>query len=95
MNIQHYIDRKREAGAKEHEGNSTDWAGWTQGQYFAAIAGELLDAMAYAQQAKSVAKLQRNIDLAKFLSDEIYNILAEFNFTTLEAACREAEATDE
>lgn len=91
MNIQSYIDRKREAGKREHEGNKTDWAGWEQPQFWAAIAGELLDAVAYAQQAAKVSTLARGVDFNESISCEICQILNRFLPKIIEAACQEAE----
>ena len=92
MNIQSYIDRKRIAGAREHEGRQTDWAGWEQPQFWAAIAGELLDAVAYAQQAAKVSTLASGVDFNESISCEICQILNRFLPKIIEAACQEAEA---
>ena len=94
MNIQGFIDRKREAGAKEHEGNKTDWKDWTQEQFLAAIAGELLDAAAYAQRAMEVAFECGNKDLFNDANDTLFDLfgaLCNFKNDVLEAACQEAE----
>ena len=102
MNIQSYIDRKREAGKREHEGNSTDWAGWTGDNYIVAIAGELLDVCAYAQQAFECATEWETKDedykifcISKALFRGALDMLKGLQECDLEAACREAEATDE
>lgn len=90
MNIQNYIDRKRIAGAREHEGNSTDWGLWEPEKYFVAVASELLDALAYIQRLCEI----ENGDTA-FITDamsyEITMILRTFPEHILEAACQEAE----
>ena len=90
MNIQSFIDRKRIAGAREHEGNSSDWAGWHTTRYEAAIAGEVLDALAYAQKVLGLVsgeEAETTISIIKKLI-EVIDILSR---ASLEEACQEAE----
>lgn len=91
MNIQNYIDRKRIAGAREHEGNSTDWAGWTREQFLAAIAGELLDALAYVEQSLTTAKWPGCCIEENMISANVQTALGILPIEALEAACQEAE----
>lgn len=95
MDIQQFIGRKREAGAKEHEGNSTDWGKWPRGRYISAAASELLDACAYAQRAIEVSMQTQDAELnhvAHFILEGAMNLLNGLEECDLEAACREAEA---
>lgn len=92
MNIQSYIDRKRKAGAREHEGNSTDWAGWMQEQFLAAIAGELLDAINYTTEMHNNGHITPQS--ACFLRG-IYAIANMLEISAYEAACQEAEQVQE
>ena len=96
MNIQSYIDRKRNAGAREHEGNKTDWAGWTVRDYWVAVAGELLDALAYLQRLGEVCVEMNNPDgsIIGASASALHGIIAEqagYFEEELEAACQEAE----
>jgi len=98
MNIQSYIDRKRIAGKREHEGRQTDWAGWTGDDYIVAIAGELLDACAYAQRAFECAAEWETKDedykifcVSKALFRGALEMLKGLQESDLEAACQEAE----
>ena len=96
MNIQSFIDRKRIAGAREHEGRQTDWAGWTEVNYMTAIVSELLDACAYAQkldyEKRKYAEETGNTVITGNIIQKVIKIIdAEFPEHILEAACQEAE----
>lgn len=98
MNIQSYIDRKREAGKREHEGNSTDWKGWNYQQCWTAVVGELLDACAYCEHIREIgAKAYDGLTVfeAEELLEYLQKALEQFGEHHLEAACREAEAKHE
>lgn len=94
MDIQHFVDRKREAGKREHEGNQSDWKGWGIDKYWAAIAGELLDAIAYCDRLADVANSKHDGYSRRGATDtsiDIKKALSCFNERHLEAACAEAE----
>ena len=88
MTIQSYIDRKRAAGAREHEGNKTDWAGWTLRDFHVAMAGELLDLINYAQRAVDLFYEGGETEAILGDAEVCLSLLSE---EALEAACQEAE----
>ena len=90
MNIQQFIDRKRIAGAREHEGRQTDWKDWTGADCLAAVAGELLDAYAYNNKLCEIED-GKTAFLSDSLSFEIYALLKMLPVSALEAACQESE----
>lgn len=93
MDIQSFIDRKRIAGAREHEGNKTDWAGWQDEQFEAAIAGELLDALAYAQKYLQCFTYysDEGAERTRMIIDKLSEVSDLLIDDALEAACQEAE----
>lgn len=98
MNIQSYIDRKREAGRKEHEGAWTDWAGWDYQQCWTAVVGELLDACAYCEHIREIGTKEDDNQLIREADEMIVYLtkaLQQFGWSHLEAACQEAEQVQE
>ena len=94
MNIQSYIDRKRIAGAREHEGRKTDWVGWDISKCWVAVVGELLDACAYCERAQDIAQIKDALtmmDEAMEMKLYLQKALEQFHESHLEAACQEAE----
>ena len=94
MNIQSYIDRKRIAGAREHEGRQTDWAGWDYQQCWTAVVGELLDACAYCEHIREIGTKEDDFQLIREADEMIVYLtkaLQQFGWNHLEAACQEAE----
>ena len=88
MDIQSFISRKREAGARKHEGNKTDWAGWTLRDFHIAMAGELLDLINYAQRAVDLFHEDGETEAILDDAEVCISLLSE---EALEAACQEAE----
>ena len=93
MDIQQFIDRKREAGRVEHEGAGTDWAGWTLHDFHVAIAAELLDLINYAQRAVELFYEGGETDAILGEALEFGEVsLSCLSDNVLEAACAEADA---